>query len=865
MPKDILDKFTTHLKSVLAKSYSLAVETGSPTINPEHLLLALLMQKGSVGGETLRKANMSAEEVRRVLHVARRDIDEDGGGDEDRTEDDTARLSAESKRAIEKAVLTANVHEHKYVGTEHLLAGILRIDSPTISALLTDQVVDIIELKEHVETILKSTSKFPEITETFEIGKAPKGMEEDEEEEEKEPVRKPQKGRIAKTPALDFFSVDLTDPEIQKKIDPVIGRDKEVERLIQILSRRTKNNPVLLGEPGVGKTAIIEGLAKRMLHGDVPDVLKDKRIVSLDIGLMLAGTIYRGEFEGRIKQVMDEVGGNPDIILFIDELHNIMGTGSTTGSLDAANILKPALARGELRCIGATTLAEYKKDIEGDGALDRRFQPIIIDPPSQEATKKILKGLKDRYEDYHGVKITDEAIDASVTLSERYITDRHLPDKALDLLDEAAACVKVANTRDDASRQTAAMNEELGSVQADKEKAVENEDFVRALELKTKEKKLEQAIRDLERSSKEKAVEPLGEIGRMEIAEVVSRATGIPASDLMATEKARLLKLEERLKECVIGQDKAIKEVSELVRRAKAGISNPMRPLASMLFLGPSGVGKTELAKTLAATVFHDPKALVRIDMSEFSEGFNMSKLVGAPAGYVGYKESTKLTDVIKRKPYSLVLFDEIEKAHDDVHNLLLQILEDGHITDATGRKIDFKNAMIVMTSNVGAKRGIEGSSIGFTADEAGDLSEEDIAEARNAILKDLEDSFRPEFLNRIDKTVVFRPLSRRSITTIVNKQIRELADRLKADCGIGLSITPKAAELIAEAGWDPKYGARGVRRQVQDLVENPLAKELIADRFKSGDMISISTDGSAVTFVKRKTHAGTAQKQSAR
>lgn len=862
MPKDILDKFTTHLKSVLAKSYSLAVETGSPTINPEHLLLALLMQKGSVGGETLRKVNMSAEEVRRVLHVARRDIDEDGGGDEDRIEDDMARLTAESKRAIEKAVLTANVHEHKYVGTEHLLAGLLQIDSPTISALLTDQVVDIIELKEQVETILKSTSKFPEITETFEIGKAPKGMEEDEEEEE--PVRKPQKGRVAKTPALDFFSVDLTDPEIQKKIDPVIGRDKEVERLIQILSRRTKNNPVLLGEPGVGKTAIIEGLAKQMLHGDVPDVLKDKRIVSLDIGLMLAGTIYRGEFEGRIKQVMDEVGGNPDIILFIDELHNIMGTGSTTGSLDAANILKPALARGELRCIGATTLAEYKKDIEGDGALERRFQPIIIDPPSQEATKKILKGLKDRYEDYHGVKITDEAIDAAVTFSERYITDRHLPDKALDLLDEAAACVKVANTRDDASRQAAAMNEELGSVQTDKEKAVENEDFVRALKLKTKEKKLEQAFRDLERSSKEKAVEPLGEIGRMEIAEVVSRATGIPASDLMATEKARLLKLEERLKECVIGQDEAIKEVSELVRRAKAGISNPTRPLASMLFLGPSGVGKTELAKTLAATVFHDPKALVRIDMSEFSEGFNMSKLVGAPAGYVGYKESTKLTDIIKRKPYSLVLFDEIEKAHDDVHNLLLQILEDGHITDATGRKIDFKNAMIVMTSNVGAKHGIEGSSIGFTADAAGDLSEEDIAEARNAILKDLEDSFRPEFLNRIDKTVVFRPLSRRSITAIVNKQIRELTDRLKADCGIVLSITPKAAELIAETSWDPKYGARGVRRQVQDLVENPLAKELIADRFKSGDMISISTDGSAVIFVKRKTHAGTAQKQNA-
>jgi len=850
---DILDKFTSHLKNVLAKSYSLAVEMNSPGINPEHLLLSLLHQKGSIGGELLHKANISAEEVRRLLRLAD-ELALEQGAAAGAGEDNIPKLSPDAKRAIEKAVLTANTHEHKYVGTEHLLSGLLQIDSPAIDAILTEQDINPSGLREQVTAVLKSTSKFPEITETFEIGKAPAAKGKAAAEESRPEPKKNRPART-KTPALDFFSIELTDPKLQETIDPVIARDKEIERMIQILCRRTKNNPVLLGEPGVGKTAIIEGLAKKILAGDVPDILTGKRILSLDLGLMLAGTIYRGEFEGRIKQIIDEVKNNPDIILFIDELHNITGAGSTSGSLDAANILKPALARGDLRCIGATTLAEFKKSIESDGALERRFQPIIVDPPSPEDTKRILQGLRANYENYHGVTITDEAIDAAVTLSDRYMTDRFLPDKAIDLIDEAAACVRVAKSGESGTKKLQALEEEIAKVTRKKQKAVTEENFIEALELKAKEKDLQKLAGQAKSLAKGKVKPIIGQIGRRDIAEVISRVTGVPLTNLLKEEKDRLLDLESVLRRRIVGQDEAVSAVAELVRRAKAGIADPKRPLASFLFLGPSGVGKTEMAKVLAETVFHDPEALVRIDMSEFAEGFNISKLIGAPAGYVGYKERTKLTDIIKRKPHSVVLFDEIEKAHDEVHNLLLQALEDGHITDATGRKINFKNSIIVMTSNVGAASLLT-PDIGFGSHKEGEVTKEQVEENRERLIKELEKSFRPEFLNRIDRVTVFRPLSKTDLEAIVGLQLLDLTGRVQRDYGVSLTVGPKTASFLAGKSWNPLYGARGVRRQIQDLVENPLARELLAETFRAGDKAAVNVKNDAIVIAKRQVHA---------
>jgi len=845
MQMDILDKFTAHLKNVLARAYSLAGEFGLTVIEPEHLFLALLLQKGSIGGETLRKSRMSTEEARRVLTAAY------GPRDPGHKEHGAPRLSDEAKRAVEKAVLTANIHEHKYVGTEHLLSGLLQIESPLIDAILTEQEVNVRELNDQVSTVLKSTSKFPEITETFEVGHAP--------QETPEKIAKAEAKKAAKiaakqpvqpkTPALDFFAVNLTDVKLQEGIDPVIGRDKEIERIIQVLCRRNKNNPVLLGEPGVGKTAIAEGLAKKILAGDVPEILQGKKIMSLDLGLILAGTIYRGEFEGRLKQIVDEMKNNPDVILFIDELHNIMGAGSTSGSMDAANILKPALARGDMRCIGATTLAEYKKHIEADGALERRFQPVAVEPPSPENAILILKGLRDNYEAHHGVTITDEAIKAAVDLSERYLTDRFLPDKALDLIDEAASAVRVATSGEGASKKIKTLEEDLDAIRNKKQKAVHGENFIEALELKAKERSLEAELAEMNKVDAKRVKPKTGVIGRKEVAAVIARATGIPVHDLMQQEKERLLNLEDTLRKRVIGQDAAVKDVAELVRRAKAGIAHPNRPLASFLFLGPSGVGKTELAKAIAQTVFQDPNALIRLDMSEFSEGFTMSKLVGSPAGYVGYRDETKLTDVVKRRPHSLVLFDEIEKAHGDIHNLLLQILDDGHVTDATGRKINFKNTIVVMTSNVGANV-MRYEPLGFsTGSKAGEVDLVANEETKAAVMKELESSFRPEFVNRIDKVAVFAPLSKEELAKIVVLQLGELSTRLMRDYDVALAWDEDAVTFLADKAWNPLYGARGVRRQIQDRVENPLAQRLLSDDAVPGDTLRIALKDSEIVI----------------
>ncbi len=846
---DILEKFTGHLKTTLAKAYAIAIELRSPGIHPEHLLLALLSHRGSVAGELLRKARLSSEELRRGIKEAT--LVDDGFVREEAGTADAPKLTADAKRAVEKAVLTANVHGHKYVGTEHLLAGLLQTGSPVIEAVLADQRVDGEKLRDQVAMVLKSTGKFPEITETFEEGTPAGSRKQREKVAVKEKAVK-KKAEKTKTPALDFFAVDLTDPKFQEHVDPVIGRDKEIERTIQILCRRTKNNPMLLGEPGVGKTAIVEGLAKNIVEGKVPEVLVDKRILSLDLGLMLAGTIYRGEFEGRIKQVIDEVKANPEIILFIDEAHTIMGAGATNGSLDAANILKPALARGELRCIGATTLAEYKKHFEGDGALERRFQAVQVDPPKAEDAILILKGLRQHYEEYHGVEITDAAIEAAVSMSERYITDRFLPDKAIDLIDEAAATVRIAQASEEGGKKLRGIEDELADVREQKQKAVNNENFVQALELKAREKQLIKQLKEAAVGGKKK--ETVGSIGRAEIATVVARATGIPAQDLLITEKDRLLNLEQHLAEHVVGQTEAVRQVAEFVRRAKAGISHPRRPMASFLFLGTSGIGKTELAKTLAEVVFQDPTAMVRVDMSEFGESFSTAKLVGAPAGYVGYKDSNKFTDAVKRKPYSLVLFDEIEKAHGDVHNLLLQVLDDGHLTDASGRKIDFTHSIIVMTSNVGSGE-ILTTPIGF-GNVSDDVTEGMKAETKGNVMSALEKHFRPEFINRIDKVIVFDPLTKADLAKVAKLQVDELSTRLFKEYGVKVVATAKALELIAEKAWNPMYGARGVRRQIQELVENQLARDLLGDTFRAGEVASIGVSGGEISVSKQSTRA---------
>ncbi|MBN1585588.1 ATP-dependent Clp protease ATP-binding subunit [Candidatus Uhrbacteria bacterium] len=852
---DILDKFTQHLKDCLARSFSLAAEMGDPEINPEHLVLSLLLLRGSVGGELLRKANLSPEEVRRMLRLAndlalRADPERAGT----KMPDSGPRLSDESKRTIEKAVLTANTRGHRYVGTEHLLSGLLQIDSPAVEAILTDQDVSASSLREETETVLKGASRFPEIT-----GSQVSGQERETAPDKKDETlgddvpdgRREGKGANA----LEFFAVELTDEKAQKKIDPVIGRDGEIERMVQILCRRTKNNPVLLGEPGVGKTAIVEGLAKRIFEGNVPDILRGKRIFSLDLGLMVAGTIYRGEFEGRVKQVVDEVKADADIIVFIDELHNITGAGSTNGSMDLANILKPALARGDLRCIGATTIAEYKKSIESDGALERRFQPIEVKQPSPEATIGILKGLRPHYERWHGVKISDEAIEAAVTLSDRYLTDRFLPDKAIDLIDEASACLRVRDSRTEGKSRDSDIEKRMRELASQKQRLVAAENFIEALKLKARERELSEMREDGGSTEKEGQKACIGTIGRPEVAAVISRATGIPLSDLVREERQRALELESLIGKRIIGQDETVTAIAEMVRRAKSGISDPDRPLASFLFVGPSGVGKTELAKVLAETVFSDPEALIRLDMSEFAEGFNISKLIGAPAGYVGYRDRTKLTDAIKRKPHAVVLFDEIEKAHDEVLNLLLQVLEDGVLTDATGRQVNFRNSIIIMTSNAGSGQLIR-EDIGFSPKVDGEISRQDTEDAKASVLREMEGQFRPEFLNRIDRIAVFQPLSGKDLDRIARLQLGELTDRIGKDYGIRISFAQKVSETIAERSWDPRYGARNIRRQIQEMVETPLAKELLNEKFRRGDRVTAGIRDGHLSLSRQRTHA---------
>ncbi|MDO8462889.1 MAG: ATP-dependent Clp protease ATP-binding subunit [bacterium] len=830
--------FTAHLKHVLQRAGTFAALQETTVIRPAHLLLALTLERGSLGAEILAKTRVTADAIRNALGLA------------DSTASSTrqvAKLSANAKRTLEKAALAASTHAHRYIGSEHLLVGMLETNDPEVTAMLVALHVDPASISKHLLNVLKSTSKFPDFTAAIT----------DPQELLAEAESQPEDAStVQKTPALDFFAKDLTNAEVILTIDPVVGRDKEIERVIQILCRRTKNNPILVGDPGVGKTAIVEGLARRIVERDVPDILVGKRILSLDLALLVAGTIYRGEFESRLKQILDEVRQDTNLILFIDEIHTIMGAGAASGSLDAANILKPALARGEIRCIGATTFDEFKKHVENDAALERRFQQVHIAEPSPEETTKILHGLKPYYEQFHRVAITDSAIDAAVSLAERYLTGRQFPDKAIDLIDEAAARVRVQAKNDPLIRRASAIDARLELIDEEKRKAVIEDRFEDAATIQREYRTLVSELAGINEQLKVRSTVQVGDIVDRDVAAVVAQTVGIPVEELLLEEHARFLRIGDVLRSRIVGQEAAVTAVAKALQRAKSGLAAPNRPLASFLFLGPTGVGKTETAKALAELLFQRTDALIRLDMSEFSEGFTVSKLIGAPAGYVGYREGSKLTDEIRKRPASVVLFDEIEKAHPDVWNLLLQVLEDGRLTDATGRVARFTNSIIILTSNVGAGAFTK-ASIGFLdgvdSDAALNRQYQDI---RSDALAALRSRFRPEMLNRIDETVVYQPLSREHLATIARYDTAVFAARLEREQGIHLHMDEPVYTWIAARAFDPAQGARAVRRLLHEHVENAVALGILEEQFTKGDTvyITVTPEASALTVGKRTT-----------
>lgn len=845
----ILDKFTNHFKQVIYKAYRLAQSTPEKIIQPEHLLWGLLQQKGSVASELLRKFDLKVC----LKSPTNYPLDHNPP-----MFTDTASfpLSPVSQRIIERSVMVAANHEHRYIGTEHLLWGLLDHPDEHIRSILKTQKIPLGKLYEQIESVLFTTSRFPELAETVnvhddasreelqEIPIAETGSEEERAEEEykseKDAAKTLPRGsrrRKSKTPALEFFATDLTDDVIQQTIDPVIGREQEITRVIQILGRRTKNNPVLLGEPGVGKTAIVEGLAKRIKEKQVPDILLDKKIFNLDLTLLVAGTIYRGEFESRFKQVLDELKTNPNIILFIDEIHTIIGTGSGGGSLDAAQMLKPALARGEIRCVGATTRNEYKKYIEHDPALERRFQAVSVPEVSPDEAIEILSGIKTSYEQHHAVKVSEDAIRSAVLLSTRYIPEKYLPDKAIDLIDEAASRIKMSAPSSPRARHTRELERRLDNIRELKQQAVLNENFPEALKLKEREVLL---VDQIVSESNDRIDRPwLGTVRERDVAAIVSGMTGVPLSQLTRTRSTPITKIESSLKKKIIGQNEALSEISSTLKRAHAGLAGHTRPLGSFIFLGPSGVGKTETAKILAAELFGSEDSLIRIDMSEFAESFNVSKLIGAPPGYIGYHEGGKLTESVRRQPYSLILFDEIEKAHPEVFNILLQVLDDGHLTDASGRRVNFKNTIIIMTSNIGLEQFNQSAALGFDSavDKHDAPSFDDLKETA---LSEIRDTFRPEFLNRVDHITVFNPLSSREIARIAALRLNELNSRL-AEQGIGLSWNNGVLSYIAKTSFSPNEGARGIRKLIEESIETPLAEMILKKQIKKGGKVKLN------------------------
>lgn len=813
----MFDRFTERARRVLALAQQEAIRLGHNYIGTEHLLLGLLHEGEGIAAKALALLQIDLETVRVQVEAMI-------GRGEGATE---IAYTPRVKKALELAVDEAVSMGHNYVGTEHILLGLIREGEGVAAQVLASLQVDINLIRQRTLELLGGMAMPGQTAQAAGTGAAAAANN-------------------AATPSLNEFGRDLNKLAQDGKIDPVIGRDQEIERVIQILSRRTKNNPVLIGEPGVGKTAIAEGLAQRIVESKVPEILRDKRVVSLNIASMVAGSKYRGEFEDRLKKVMEEIRNQGNVILFIDELHTLIGAGAAEGAIDAANILKPALARGELQAIGATTLDEYKKHIEKDAALERRFQPIQVGEPSVEDAKKILLGIRDKYEAFHRAQITDEAITAAVQLSHRYIADRFLPDKAIDLMDEAASRVRLQAFS--LPPDVKGIEKALEKLQAEKEAAIAAQEFEQAAQLRDEEKKLRVKWEEKQKDWKQRGSERIV-VTAEDIAQVVATWTGIPVRKLAEEESERLLKLETVLHKRVVGQHAAIQAVARAIRRARTGLKNPKRPIGSFIFLGPTGVGKTELARALAESIFGDENAMIRLDMSEYMEKHTVSRLVGAPPGYVGYEEGGQLTDAVRRKPFSVILLDEIEKAHYDIFNMLLQVLEDGHLTDSQGRKVDFKNTVIIMTSNLGAKHlKKDAAALGFvTTDKAG--NEEEIA--KNRVLEEAKRTFRPEFLNRIDEILVFSSLSNDELTQIVDIMLQDVAKRL-AEHQIKLEVTDQAKLQLLKEGSDPEYGARPLRRSIQKLVEDEIAELMLKQEIGATDTVVVGEEDKKLTFTKQ-------------
>jgi ATP-dependent Clp protease ATP-binding subunit ClpC len=802
--------FTDRVRKVLQMAREEAARLHHEYVGTEHILLGLIREGEGVAAAVLTNLNVDLEEIQQKIEetVKKGKAAAAAGPD--------LPYTSRAKKVLELAMSEARELNHSYVGTEHLLLGLLREEKGIAAQVLTDAGVNLEQAR--AETLRLLGSEMPST--------APAGSP-------GTPAPSPKSEKKSKTPALDHFCRDLTQLGADGALDPTIGRQKEIERVMEILSRRKKNNPVLIGEPGVGKTAIVEGLAQLIASGLCPDALKDHRVLSLDMAAVIAGTKYRGQFEERLKAVINEIAQNRNIILFIDELHTLVGAGAAEGAVDASNMLKPALARGELQCVGASTLNEYRKYIEKDGALERRFQTVIVDPPTVDETIDILKGLRKRYEEHHRVVIPDETLHAAAKLSERYITDRFLPDKAIDVIDEAGARARLATQVP--PPEVAELKDKLEQISRDKENAVRDQNFERAAALRDSERELQSEIRRKQDEWERERQTRRPIIGEEQVAFIVSRWTGIPVTRLQEAETARLLRMEDELHESVVGQDEAITVISRAIRRSRAGLKDPKRPIGTFVFSGPTGVGKTELARALAKFLFADATALIRVDMSEYMEKFSVSRLIGAPPGYVGYEDSGALTKAVRRKPYAVVLLDEIEKAHPDVFNILLQVLDEGHLTDNYGRVIDFKNTVVIMTSNVGARDMLKGKALGFTQGDAKGSFERMAEKVKEEIGK----VFNPEFLNRLDDVIVFHPLTREHIALIVTIILRDVQKRL-GDEELTLRLTQAANDFLVEHGYDEHYGARPLKRAIQKYVEDPLSEKILVAEFARGDEIEV-------------------------
>mgnify|MGYP001576661730 CR=1 FL=1 len=823
----MFNRFTERARKVILLAKEEAKRFNHDYIGTEHILLGLIREGEGVAAVVLQKMGLNLQQIRMEIEkIVKPGPSMVVSGD--------IPFTPTAKKVIELSSEEARSLGHNYIGTEHILLGLIREGEGVASQVLVNLGLDLNKVREEIAELLGSN-----IQPGFNTPQQGQGSGPGQGAGGHAPG---QQRSGSKTPALDAFGRNLTQLARDNKLDPVIGRENEIERVIQILSRRTKNNPVLLGEAGVGKTAIVEGLAQKIVKGDIPEILKDKKVIILDLALMVAGTKYRGQFEERIKAVMDEIKRSENVMIFIDELHTLVGAGGAEGAIDASNILKPALSRGEIQCIGATTLDEYRKHIEKDAALERRFQTIMVDPPSVDETIEILKGLRDRYEAHHRVEITDSAVEAAAKFSDRYIAGRFLPDKAIDLIDEAGARARLSIMT--APKEIKDMESDIENIHKEKDSAIKNQDFEKAANLRDEEKKALMKLDKTREEWKKSRMEARPKVDEEMIANIVSKWTGIPIFRLEEKESERLMKMEDELHNRIIGQDEAISAIAHAVRRSRAGIKNPKRPIGSFIFLGPTGVGKTHLGRVLAEFMFGDENALIQLDMSEYMEKFNVSRLVGAPPGYVGYEEGGQLTEKVRRRPYSVVLLDEIEKAHPDVFNILLQVMEDGRLTDSFGRKVDFRNTILIMTSNVGADIFRKQGSLGFKS-EAKEVTYNDMKER---LLEQVKKTFKPEFLNRIDDTIVFHPLTKDDLYKIIEIEMEEVKDRLK-DQSVDISLDQSAKELLIEQGFDPVFGARSLKRTIQKLLEDSLAEEIISKRIVKDKPVKVFAENGKLVF----------------